>query len=121
MSILNREDFLHFLNENKDNDIIMKFSAKWCGPCKKIKGLIEELNETYNPDGTNYIFLEIDIDESFDLYSFLRSKKQLTTIPALFYFKKNTFVRDKYFLPTNIISSSDLNQITTFYINCLNC
>jgi len=120
MSILNREDFLNFLGENKDNDIIMKFSAEWCGPCKKIKGLIEELNETFNQDRTNYIFLEIDIDVSFDLYSFLRTKKQLTTIPALFYFKKNTFTKDKYFLPTNMISSSDIKEITSFYINCLN-
>ena len=44
---------------------ILKFSAEWCGPCKRIHPLFEKLSieEKYN----NICFISIDVDESRDI------------------------------------------------------
>ena len=55
--------------------ILVKFSAEWCKPCKKIKPLVED---KYKEMPENVIIVEIDIDESLDLYMVFKTKKMLT-------------------------------------------
>ena len=54
-------------NKNKQllqkGPAIIKFSAKWCGPCKVAKPIYEELATQY----PTITFLEIDIDEMKDI------------------------------------------------------
>lgn len=42
---------------------VLKFGADWCGPCKHLKPLIEELKE----ENKDMLFLDIDVDEYPDL------------------------------------------------------
>lgn len=44
--------------------IVIDFSATWCGPCKKISPIIDELAEEY--DG-RVIVCKADVDENDDL------------------------------------------------------
>lgn len=59
-----------------DDDIlcIVKFSAKWCGPCKAIKKQYEELSKKY----IDNIFVHVDIDELEDC----DEVKDVKSIPA---------------------------------------
>lgn len=43
---------------------IIKFSAKWCGPCKKIQPFVESLVERYQP---NLKVTYVDVNEDEDM------------------------------------------------------
>lgn len=51
------------LNNNENKDSILKFTAKWCGPCKMLAPILTKISEKYQ-DISVY---EIDVDEEFDL------------------------------------------------------
>lgn len=45
----------------KKNDlIVIKYGAEWCGPCKRVKPFYNELSLKYK--NNNIYFLDIDID-----------------------------------------------------------
>ena len=47
--IENRDAFLHLL-QNNTGVIILKLGAEWCGPCKKIKPVVDGFFATSPPD-----------------------------------------------------------------------
>ena len=55
---INKEDFEKFLKEDKDIAII-DFFATWCGPCKMLALVLEEISNEIN-------VMKIDIDEERD-------------------------------------------------------
>lgn len=44
---------------------VKKFSATWCGPCKMLAPMFEEVKKGY----TNVVFENIDVDEQYELAS----------------------------------------------------
>jgi thioredoxin 1 len=44
--------------------VVIDFSAKWCGPCKRQGPILEELRERM---GDSIEIREIDVDENIDL------------------------------------------------------
>ena len=84
--IEDRESFQTILDEN-EGIIILKFGADWCAPCQTIKDDVEQYFAN-TPD--NVLCFDLDIDESFDLYAFLKSKKMVTGVPSILaYIKGN--------------------------------
>ena len=82
----NRDQFLQFLKENT-GIMLFKFGAEWCRPCQYLKSDIENY---FAETGDKVICFDLDIDDSFDLYAFLKSKKMVTGIPSILaYIKGN--------------------------------
>lgn len=41
----------------------MKFSASWCGPCKALKPVFEDVKSNFS----NVVFEDVDVDEQFEI------------------------------------------------------
>tara|TARA_Y100000992_G_scaffold172588_3_gene116284 strand:+ start:6776 stop:7210 length:435 start_codon:yes stop_codon:yes gene_type:complete len=105
--IPDRDTFLLYLKQNP-GIMVFKFGAKWCRPCKFIENDLEIL---FTKTPKNVLCFDIDVDECFDVYSFLKSKKQVNGIPAvLCYIKGNTT-----FAPNFSHTGSDLKTLTLFF------
>ena len=105
-----RQAFLDLLSRNPGL-VIMKLGAKWCGPCKKIESHVHEFFAS-SPD--HVICANIDVDESFDLYACLKSKRMVNGIPVLLCYKKGNVS----YIPDDSITGADINQLTLFFNRC---
>lgn len=110
-SLVTRADLGTILGKN-DGVIIIKFTASWCGPCKKIEALVDQYFDMM-PD--NISTIEVDIDQGFDIYGFLRSKRVVNGIPVILAYYKN----NEHYVPDDIVIGSDPNQIKQFFSRCV--
>lgn len=106
-----RKDFAALM-DNNPGILIFKFTADWCGPCKKIK----EYSYNKSNDLPNHItMLEVDVDECFDLYAFLKHKKMVNGIPVFL-----AYARGMNDGPIASITGASLPDIETFFATCMN-
>jgi thiol-disulfide isomerase/thioredoxin len=101
---------------NDKEIIIIRFTADWCGPCKKIDPIIQEFLKTKH---NNINFYTIDVDESLDLYMKFKKYKMLNGIPALLAYKKNV-ERDFWYIPDDSHLGGDVNGLNNFFSRCNN-
>ena len=101
-------DMLFTHLENNPGAIIIKFGAEWCSPCKQIEGFVRQIMDRLPNTIQPFI---IDVDECFNLYAFLKTKKMINGIPAiLVYYKGNTS-----YIPDDFIAGTDKEQIMALF------
>ena len=107
-------DRKHFqtMLENNPGVFILKFGAEWCEPCKLIERDVEEYFSKM-PDNVQCAL--IDIDDSIDVYGFLRSKKIVKGIPALLGYKQE----NTHYAPDEFISGTDKTDLKYFFDTCM--
>ena len=105
-----RQDFFKLLTNNPGL-VILKLGAEWCGPCKKIAPILEAFFLT-SPD--NVVCADIDVDESFDLYAYLKNKKMVNGIPVILCYKKG----NTSFIPDDSITGAEPHQLDAFFRRC---
>lgn len=108
--IASREAFFHLLSNNPGL-VILKLGAEWCGPCKKIKPIVDGFFAT-SPE--KVVCGDINIDESFDFYSLLKSKKMVNGIPVMLCYKKG----NTNFIPDDTVTGADPNALDAFFRRC---
>lgn len=102
-------EFYNMLQSNT-GVVILKFGAVWCSPCKKIESHVQEwFTRIENVQNIQLVY--VDVDESFDLYAHLKTKKMIQGIPAILaYYKGNvSYVFDE------AVSGTDVNAINGFF------
>ena len=68
-----------------DNDkVLIKFGASWCGPCKAMEPILEEIKKE-RPDVK---VLELDVDSESELVNLFR----IRSVPTLFWIKEGVTV-----------------------------
>jgi thioredoxin 1 len=79
-------EHLVYLDDSNFNDTISKgvtlvdFYADWCGPCRMIAAIIEELSEEFNGKAT---IAKLDIEKA----QTTTAEFQVTSIPTIILFK----------------------------------
>ena len=105
-----RDDFLRLL-QNNPGLIVLKMGATWCGPCKRIKPILDGFFAS-SPD--NVVCCDIDVDECADLYSYFKSKKMVNGIPVLLAYKKG----NTSYIPDDSVTGADPSQLDQFFRRC---
>lgn len=111
-SLVTRSDLGAILEKN-NGVIIIKFTASWCGPCKKIEALV---NQYFDMMPNEISTIEVDIDNGIDVYGFLRTKRVVNGIPVILAYYKNNM----HYVPDDIVIGCDPVQIKLFFSRCLN-
>lgn len=97
--------------ESNPGLLVIKLGADWCAPCKKIEACVYAHMKALPEDA---ISLLVDIDESFELYGFLKTKKVVNGIPVLLaYYQGNT-----HYVPDDVVIGADERQIKLFFDRC---
>ena len=81
MKIVNSEEFKEIKNNGK---LVIDFYANWCGPCKMLGPVLEEVSKDYD----DVTFIKVNVDESEDL----AVEYGIMSIPAVFMLKDGEVV-----------------------------
>ena len=84
MIINNQDDFNNLI---KDGYVLVDFFAKWCGSCKQLSPIFDEVEKDY----LNIKFVKIDIDE----FEELSLNYQVMSLPTLLLLKDGNVVARK--------------------------
>lgn len=71
--------------EEADKPLIIKVSATWCGPCKRMKPIFYAFADLYKAD---YISAEIDIEEAPELSEVLK----ISALPTILIVQKKNII-----------------------------
>ena len=107
VSDFSRSEFEELLRQNPGK-VVLKFGATWCGPCKVIEPLV---NQWFSKMPDTVKCATIDVDDSFDLYGALKSKRQINGIPAILCFNKGNLS----YIPDMNVVGADANQVNAFF------
>lgn len=78
--------------------VVVDFFATWCGPCKMLAPVVEELSGELD----NVNFVKVDIDQSMDL----AQKFRIVSVPTLKIFKNGEDVDTLVgFMPKEVLKS----------------
>jgi thioredoxin 1 len=105
------QDFSQLLSTNPGK-LVIKFGAEWCGPCKKIE---KQVHEWIDKMPATVQCCVIDIDESFELYAFLKNKKRVNGIPAILCYHSGNL----NYIPDDAVIGADVKQVDLFFERCL--
>lgn len=82
MKVINESEFV---NEVKDGLVLVDFYAEWCGPCKMLSPVLEQINK----ENKDVKVVKVNIDDSRRIASYY----QIQSIPTLVLLKNGEFVR----------------------------
>lgn len=96
-TIDNKTEFEKLCSENRF--VLVDFSAEWCGPCKRLKPLLEQLNESFR----DVKFVKVDVDENQEL----AMSHNVTAMPSIMF-----YVDGK--LQTEFVRGVDINSVERY-------
>lgn len=81
---VNKEEFENMLKEST-LPVVCDFWATWCGPCRMLAPVLDELSEEYSDKA---VFVKVDVDDNEEL----AAKYEIRSIPDVIVFKNGEVV-----------------------------
>jgi thiol-disulfide isomerase/thioredoxin len=107
-SVLSKAGFQRLL-ENNPGHVVIKFGAEWCGPCKRVEGLVKQWFA--KKQSAECLCIMVDVDESFELYGMLKSKRVVNGIPTILCYNRGNIT----FAPNAVTTGADEGKINAFF------
>jgi len=67
------------LSELRGNVVVLDFWANWCGPCRKLEPLFDQLAQEYQSKPVKFFNMSIWPDPDFNLRAYLKGRKMAST------------------------------------------
>lgn len=83
---------------------VLKFTASWCGPCKRVQPLV---NELFNQLPNDFYYVEVDIDEGKSIANAMR----IRSVPTMMNYKNG--------MGEYMITGGDEAKIKKFFSNVI--
>ena len=90
---------------NGDKPVLVDFTAVWCGPCKMMKPVLEELHQKM---GDEIRIIKVDIDQSPQAAAFYN----VNSVPTLILFQKGNIL----WRQSGVMPASSLQKIINQFI-----
>jgi thioredoxin 1 len=88
-----------------DKPVLVDFSAEWCGPCKMMKPILEELRQRL---GERIRIIKIDVDQS----PLVSSVYNIQGVPTLILFQNGNIL----WRQAGVVQANQLESIITQYL-----
>ena len=111
---LGLDEFKTMRNNLKDEIVLIKFSATWCNPCKKIK---DKCEEWFKKLPSNVFVFDIDIDETMDLYMAFKKWKMVNGVPSILAFYTST-IENRWYIPDDSVNGGNIENVNMFFLRC---
>lgn len=104
-------DLLAITSENHESEVIksdrlviMDFTAPWCGPCKKLGPILEDLSGDFSG---KVKIVKVDVDQAREL----AVQYRVASVPTVVFMKDGTEVKRFLGLRSKSVIKSDIEQL----------
>jgi len=104
---ITQDNLLTVLEEK--NITVLQFSAPWCGPCKTLSPIIEELSNE-NASNENINICKVNIDENSDI----AIKYEIRSIPTILFLKNGDVVDRIIGAKPKSLLQSKINELLSY-------